>query len=278
MFFPILAFFLGNLPNFLAKILFELLYPVYLLKFKKEKDYISGRLKKANLQIKPKEVYKNLFFNGLDSLKFLQNKKVPVKMENFDLAQNECIVFVSIHLGAFEMLHRALGAGGKVNLVVSEFKNKKLNKFLENLRETENIKIVRDSEVSQILKNVIRNKEILAIMADQSKSGGEHFEILGQSVPLFLRLPITANKLGASVVLFRTFRKNGEHIIRIERVYEPCSKINPAEVAKTFESWILEHPEQWTWNFVYLSHEEYRQNHVHRRNRLYSRNSWSFRL
>ncbi|MDR1830459.1 MAG: lysophospholipid acyltransferase family protein [Candidatus Fibromonas sp.] len=249
MFFPILAFFLGNLPNFLAKILFELLYPVYLLKFKKEKDYISGRLKKANLQIKPKEVYKNLFLNGLDSLKFLQNKRVPVKFENFDLAQNECVVFASIHLGAFEMLHRVLEARGKTNLVVSEFKNKKLNKFLRNLRETGNIKIVKDFEVSQSLKNVIRNKEILAVMADQSKYGGEHFEILGQSVPLFLRLPIAANKLGASVVLFRTFRKNEEHIIRIERVYEPSSNMNSAEIARIFESWILEYPEQWAWNY-----------------------------
>jgi len=249
MFFPILAFFLGNLPNFLAKILFELLYPVYLLKFRKERDYISERLKKANLRIKPKEVYRNLFLNGLDSLKFLQNKRVPVKLENFDLAQNECAVFASIHLGAFEMLHRALGGSRKINLVVSEFKNKKLNKFLRNLRGTENIRIVKDFEVSQVLKNVIRNKEILAVMADQSKHGGEYFEILGQSVPLFLKLPITANKLGASIVLFRTFRENGGHIIRIERVYEQCSKINSAEIAKVFESWILEYPKQWTWNY-----------------------------
>ena len=252
-YFPILAFILGNMPNFLAKVFFELLYPIYLLKFRKEKDYISERLEKANLQIKPKEVYKNLFLNGLDSLKFLQNKKVPVKFEGFNLVQNEVgknpIVFASIHLGAFEMLHRVLGVSRKINLVVSEFRNKKLNKFLENLRGTKNIKIVKDIEVSQILKNIIRSKEILAVMADQSKHGGEHFEILGQSVPLFLKLLLTANKLGASVVLFRTFRKNGEHIIKIERIYEPCSEINSAEIAKIFESWILEYPEQWAWNF-----------------------------
>ena len=253
MFFPILAFFLGNLPNFPAKILFELLYPVYLLKFKEEKDYISERLKKANLQIKPKEVYKNLFLNGLDSLKFLQNKKVAVKFENFDSVKNEPVVFVSIHLGAFEMLHRALGTGRKINLIVSEFKNKKLDEFLGNLRGMENVKIVKDSEVSRILKNIIRNKETLAVMADQSKYGGEHFEILGQKVSLFLKLPITANRLGASIVLFRTFRKDGEHIIRIERVYEPHSEINPAEIAKIFESWILEHPEQWAWNYIQCS-------------------------
>jgi len=258
MFFSILAFFLGNLPLLPAKILFELLYPVYLLKFRKEKNYILERLKKANLQVKPKEVYKNLFFNGLDSLKFLQNKKIPVKFENWDLAQNESAVFVSIHLGAFEMLHRGLAnlvESGEwrvescVNLIVSEFRNKKLDGFLNSVRKRQNIKIVKDFEISQILKNVVRNKEILAVMADQSKYGGEIFEILGQSIPLFLKLPITANKLGASVVLFRTFKKNGKHIIRIEHIYKPDSKINPAEIAKIFENWILEYPEQWAWNY-----------------------------
>jgi len=260
MLFPMLAFFLGNLPNFLGKILFELLYPIYLIKFKKERDYILERLKKTNLQIKPKEVYKNLFLNGLDSLKFLQNKKVSVKFENLGLAQNEIgknpVIFASIHLGAFEMLHRALGANEKINLAVSEFRNKKLDRFLGNLRRTENIKVVKDFEVSQILKSVIRGKEILAVMADQSKYGGENFQILGQSVPLFLKLPVTANKLGASVVLFRTFRKNGGHIIRIEHVYEPCSKINPVEIAKIFESWILEYPAQWAWNYFFRGVEQ----------------------
>ena len=258
MFFPILALILGNLPNFLAKILFELLYPVYLFKFRKERNYISKRLKKANLQIKPKEVYKNLFLNGLDSLKFLRNKKIPVKFENFDLVQNKSIVFVSIHLGAFEILHRGLANSVEsgelklesyVNLIVSEFRNKKLDEFLNSVRKVRRIKIVKDFNVSRILKNIIRSKEILAVMADQSKYGGENFEILGQSVPLFLKLPITANKLGASVAFFRTFRRNGKHTIRIEHIYEPFSKINPAEIAKIFESWILEYPEQWVWNY-----------------------------
>jgi KDO2-lipid IV(A) lauroyltransferase len=253
MLFPMLAFFLGNLPDFLAKILFELLYPVYLLKFRKEKDYISERLEKAGLQIKAKKVYKNLFFNGLDSLRFLQNKKVPVKFENFDLVTEKPVVFVSIHLGAFEMLHRGLAASGNINLIVSEFRNKKLDKFLANLRGTQNIKIAKDFEVPQILKNAIRNKEVLAVMADQSKYGGESFKILGQSVPLFFKLPLTANRLGASIVLFRTFRRNDGHVIRVEKVYEPYSKIDAVEIAKIFESWILEFPEQWAWNYSKLA-------------------------
>ncbi|MCL2206987.1 MAG: hypothetical protein FWB90_02705 [Fibromonadales bacterium] len=249
MFFSILAF-------ILRKSFFEFLYPIYLLKFRKERDYIAERLKRANLGLVPKEVYKNLFFNGLDSLRFLQNKNVPVKFENRNLIPEEPVVFVSIHLGAFEMLHRGLiklvesgewRVESCVNLMVSEFRNKRLDNFLNSVRNVKNLNIVKDT---RILKHIIRNKEILAVMADQSKFGAEYFDILGQSVPLFLKLPLTANKLGASVVLFRTFRQDDVHIIRIEKVYEPGSGVEAAEIAKIFESWILEYPEQWAWNYA----------------------------
>jgi KDO2-lipid IV(A) lauroyltransferase len=257
--FWILAFFLSNLPNFLENTVFELLYPVYLLKFKKEKKYIAERLKKANLKIKPKDVYKNLFLNGLACLKFLQNKKIPIKFagtENLEplhrIGKNP-IVFASIHLGAFEILHRHIAktAGGNfpwmpVNLIVSEFKNKKLDSFLTKIRTTANIKIVKAGAKTL---NAIRDKEILAVMADQSKGNAEIFQILGDSVPLYLKLPIVANRLGASLVFFRTFKKNNEHIISFERVYAPKSQIDKNEIAKMLESWILEYPEQWAWNY-----------------------------
>jgi len=258
--FPTLALILSNLPRWLEKLVFASLYPIYLIKFKKEKAYISERLKKANLQLKPREVHKNLFFNGLASLRFLRNKKVAVKFENLDMARKEIgknpVVFASIHLGAFEMLHRGvaqIASDCPVNLIVSEFRNKNLDAYLTKVRKTQNMKIVKDYEVSKILKNVIRNKEIIAIMADQSKQGAEHFQILGDSVPLFFKLPLMAHRLGASLVFFRTFKKNNEHIIKFERVYEPQTEIAQNEIAKMFENWILEYPEQWAWNYKWSS-------------------------
>jgi len=245
--------------HFFEKIAFELLYPIYLIKFKEEKKYIAQRLKCANLRVSPKDVYKNLFFNGLASLRFLQNKKVAVKYENLNLAQNEIgkgnpIVFASIHLGAFEMLHRSISAFPlPVNLLVSEFRNRRLDKFLTNLRTNENIKIVKDYEVSKMLRNAIRNKEILAVMTDQAKHGGQHFQILGDNVPLFFKLPLMANRMGASLVFFRTFRKDNVHIIRFERVYQPKTEIDTNEIAKMIENWVLEYPEQWAWNYKICS-------------------------
>jgi len=258
MFLKILAFILTHLPHSLENAVFEFFYPIYLIEFRKEKNYIAERLKSANLQIKPKSVYKSLFINGLDSLRFLQNKKIPMKFENFDLIKNEIgknsIVFTSIHLGAFEMLHRCLEhlTESMVNLVVSEFRNAKLDEFLTSLRATQKIRVAKDYQVPKILKNAIRSKEILAVMADQSKGKGENFKILGDDVPLFLDLPLTANKLGASLVLFITFRKNNEHIIRFERVYAPKSEIDKNEIAKILENWILKHPEQWAWNYGFV--------------------------
>jgi KDO2-lipid IV(A) lauroyltransferase len=126
-----------------------------------------------------------------------------------------------------------------------------LDNFLTNTRQTQNVKIVKDYEVSKILRNAIRNKEILAVMADQSKQGGEYFEILGDKIPLFFKLPLMANRLGASLVFFRTFERNFEHVIRFERVYEPKSEINKSEIAKMIESWVLEYPEQWVWSYSF---------------------------
>ena len=251
----ILAFILSNLPRFFENTVFELFYPIYLMRFNKERKYIAERLQKANLPAKPKNVYKNLFLNGLDSLRYLQNKKIPVKFENLNLIQNEIgknpIVFASIHLGAFEMLHRGLEnlVKKKLYLIVSEFKNKKLDDFLTKTRTTRNIKIVKDYEISKIFKNAIRNREILAAMADQSKGAGENFQILGDNIPLFLKFPLMANRLGASLVFFRTFRKDNEHIIRFEQVYAPKSQIDRNKIAKMIENWILEYPEQWAWNY-----------------------------
>jgi KDO2-lipid IV(A) lauroyltransferase len=263
MFLRTLAFILSNLPHFLENVAFELFYPIYLIKFEKEKKYIAQRLKKANLQIKPKIVYKNLFLNGLDSLRFLLNKKVPVKFENFELIQKEIgknpIVFASIHLGAFEMLHRGLGhlSASNIHLVVSEFRNVKLDEFLTGLRESQNIRIAKDYQVSKILKDAIRGKEILAVMADQSRGKGEDFQILGAYVPLFLKLPLIANRLGANLVFFRTFKENEEHIIRFERVYAPKSEIDKNEIAKMIENWILEYPKQWAWNYYSFGSNSY---------------------
>ncbi|MDR2595252.1 MAG: lysophospholipid acyltransferase family protein [Fibromonadaceae bacterium] len=258
MLFRTLAFILTHLPSFLERVVFELFYPIYLIEFWKEKKYVAERLKSANLQIKPKAVYKNLFLNGVDSLRFLQNKEIPLKFENSYLVKDEIgknpIVFMSIHLGAFEMLHRSLEhlTTSTVNLVVSEFRNAKLDEFLTSLRATQKIRIAKDYDVPKILKNAIRSKEILAVMADQSKGKAENFKILGDDVPLFLDLPLTANKLGASIVLFITFRKKNEHIIRFERVYAPKSEIDKKEIAKILENWILKYPEQWAWNYGYI--------------------------
>jgi len=35
----------------------------------------------------------------------------------------------------------------------------------------------------------------------------------------------------------------------VEKVYEPGSGVGAVEIAKIFESWILEYPEQWAWNY-----------------------------
>jgi KDO2-lipid IV(A) lauroyltransferase len=58
--------------------------------------------------------------------------------------------------------------------------------------------------------------------------------------------------MGASVVTFRTWTNTKRQIvIRFESVYPP--KSDPEKlvegIAKETETWISEHPEQWSWNY-----------------------------
>ena len=58
--------------------------------------------------------------------------------------------------------------------------------------------------------------------------------------------------MGTAIVTFRTFHIGGnEHVVRFESIYGPGTSAQ--EIAKSFaeemESWIQEHPRQWTWNY-----------------------------
>jgi len=89
---------------------------------------------------------------------------------------------------------------------------------------------------------------------DQGKNTkGNKVQLFGQDSTLFLRLPQLVNQMGAGIVTFRTFTKGGlrgKIVIRFEKYYPPKYKgdlIN--EIAQEVETWIAEHPSQWSWNY-----------------------------
>lgn len=254
---------LNRIPKALDRILFRLVFPLYKRCCTKELTRIADHIQKAKIHSAPSihSIYQHLWCNGFDSLRFLHQKKETLQRVHIvnesviqqALASHSPIVVVSIHGGAFEMLHRILERYTKpVHLIASPFRLNGFSRYLEKLRSHPTIYVHKPSEAAWTLKRLIRKQEILAVMLDQSRDpDGNRVNLLGRPTRLFFRLPQEACQWGACVVTFRTYRERDHHYIRFETMYPPFTP--PQELAqklaKEVESWIQEHPEQWTWNY-----------------------------
>lgn len=258
---------LGNMlclwPWQLDRLLFRCLFPLYSILHRQESARIEAHLDNASIQPRPpvSSIYENLFINGMDSLRYLHGKKETVgrvHIVNRSVLQQALnsgspVVAVSIHSGAFEMLHRSLAQFGRpVHLITSEFRSAALTRYLRALRSTPQVKVYNPTEAPQVMRHLLRKNGILALMLDQSRDPiGNTVELLGRHTRLFYRLPQEASKMGATIVTFRTCRRGNSHVVKFETLYP--AKMPPKELERELtteiERWILENPEQWAWNY-----------------------------
>ena len=91
------------------------------------------------------------------------------------------------------------------------------------------------------------------MVVDQGKNTkGNTVELFGKPSTLYLRLPQKVNQMGAGIVTFRTWTENSAEkriIIRFEGYYPPKSDSLVNDISKEIETWISEHPDQWSWNY-----------------------------
>lgn len=260
------AFKLSFFPAKLDNLLFRVVWSFYRMGHQKEIQRVRSHLEQSPILPKPQitDVYRNLFINGLESLRWLyqrQSVEKRIHIVNRNLIQNLLnagtpVVVVSIHSGAFEMLHRALGKlGRQVTLVASHHHHPAVDRWLRLIRSLPSLKIIRPDEAPKAIRSLIRRKGLLAIMVDQARSGKGHLvNLLGRPSYLWTRLPEEANQLGAAVVTFRAMRKGGAHVLKFETVYAPKTPVEELRrgLAMEFERWIVENPEQWAWNYPRL--------------------------
>lgn len=271
-----------RLPDIFFAIIFTLVHPIYkALHMKRAYGRVIGHLEAcefASRGITAKKVFHSLYWNGIDSYRLLA--RIPsattrVRYENENVIRNALdqgpIVALSIHQGAFENLHRSLCRYSEhVHLITSPFKNGVLTRTLRELRSDKNLHEYSTDEVSTVLRNLFKTKGILAMVVDQAREArGNTVRLFGKETALYLRLPQKANQMGAGIVTFRTYSENvhtphgkhREHVVRFEKYYPPqfdaANKVNTqpnesplvANIAHEIETWIAEHPEQWTWNY-----------------------------
>ena len=224
------------MPDVFYSALFAAVFPVYkALHTKRAYGRTVKHLANAKAYLKTcvtaRDMFKGIFWNALDSYRGLARFK---SVENRIVYENEEIIReavklgpvagISIHQGAFELLHRAL------------------------CRYSEHVHLITDSVGDQAFREVLQE-----LRSDPHLTEYHPEETgFGLKSTLYLRLPQKVNQMGASVVTFRTWTEKGpEHriVIRFEKFYPPRSESLIEDIAKETETWISEHPEQWSWNY-----------------------------
>ena len=301
------------LPNIFYSAFFAVVFPIYKVLHKKRaygrvekhlaaaKEYIARKRVSSNkvpndekrpkldaiAKINARDTFRGIFWNALESYRGLARfksveKRIVYENEHIirdaiaDCAkQNAPIAGISIHQGAFELMHRALCRYSEhVHLITDSVGDIAFREVLKDLRSDPHLTEYHPDETGHLIRELFRTKGILAMVIDQGKhTKGNTVSLFGRPSTLYLRLPQKINEIGAGIVTFRTWSEKKRIVIRFESYYPPKYDIQhgdetparlygqsegnaaPSEsalvtrIAHEVETWIAEHPEQWSWNY-----------------------------
>ena len=268
-----------RLPDAFYVVLFAVVFPIYKVLHKKRaygrvekhlelaRQYLAeNSINCAELaKVNPRDTFRGIFWNALESYRGLARFKSVEKRivyENEHIIRNaiaECakqnapIAGISIHQGAFELLHRALCRYSEhVHLITDSIGDMAFREVLKELRSDPHLTEYHPDETGRLIRELFRTKGILAMVIDQGKhTKGNTVSLFGRPSTLYLRLPQKINEMGAGIVTFRTWSEKKPIVIRFENYYPPKYDENQlvTGIAREVETWIAEHPEQWSWNY-----------------------------
>lgn len=238
--------------------------------------------------VTPRDVFQGIFWNALDSYRGLARFKQTTSrlvFENENIIKEALthgpVAAISIHQGSFELLHRSLCRySNNVHLVTDTLGEGALRQLIQELRSDPHLTEYSPEDSRALIRNLFKTNGILAMVFDQGKNTkGNKVKLFGQDSTLYLRLPELVNQMGAGIVTFRTFTRTSDNeiigsqnrreiVIRFEKYYPPeydkalvelhaKNSSNKKEsdaplvesIAKEVETWIAEHPAQWSWNY-----------------------------
>ena len=258
-------------PDVFYSVLFAVAFPVYkALHTKRAYGRTARHLADTHQDVSARDVFKGIFWNALDSYRGLARFKSVenrIVYENEDVIRNaiaECakqgspIAAISIHQGAFELLHRTLCRYSEhVQLITDSVGDGAFRDVLKELRSDPHLTEYHPDNLPQLIKNLFKTKGILAMVIDQGRhTKGNTVPLFGKDSTLYLRLPQKVNRMGAGIVTFRTWTEATRErriVIHFEKYYPPHYEEKggnlPAEIAREVETWIKENPSQWSWNY-----------------------------
>ena len=288
----VLLFILLRLPDFFYSILFAVAFPIYKA-LHKERAYgrVVRHLKLAQQNLADRgidsaelrrttarDVFKGIFWNALESYRGLariESTTDCIVFENEHIirdaiaecsAQGKPIAAISIHQGAFELLHRSLCRYSEhVHLITDSVGDTAFRDILKELRSDPHLTEYHPDETGRLIRELFRTKGVLAMVVDQGKhTKGSDVTLFGRPSTLYLRLPKKVNDMGAGIVTFRTWTENENNgvrdclgrkkriVIHFEKYYPPrygSTDDLVTDIAHEVENWIADHPEQWSWNY-----------------------------
>lgn len=227
-----------------------------------------------------RDVFKGIFRNALESYRGLARFKSIEKRivyENEHIirdaiaecsAQGKPIAAISIHQGAFELMHRSLCRYSEhVHLITDSVGDTAFRDVLKELRSDKHLTEYHPDETGRLIRELFRTKGILAMVVDQGKhTKGNEVSLFNRPSTLYLRLPQKINETGAGIVTFRTWSEKKRIVVRFEKYYPPKYDVThkPPQasvnmiadssplitgISHEVENWIADHPEQWSWNY-----------------------------
>ncbi|MCL4101096.1 hypothetical protein MMG03_000669 [Fibrobacter succinogenes] len=262
-----------RMPNWFFAALFIVAFPIYkALHQKRAYGRTVAHLQKARAfrgftaKCTADDVFRGIYWNAIDSYRGLARLKRTtdrivyenenVMMEALTRSKSSDgtplpLAAISIHQGAFELLHRSLCRySDNVHLITDSVGDEATRQLLKELRSDEHLTEYHPDELSQLLRNLFappaklnkKGNAILAMVVDQGRhTKGCTETLFGMPSTLYLRLPEKVNQMGAGIVTFRTFtraasncegfrekgcrgnqhRGKNEIVIRFETYYPP---------------------------------------------------------
>jgi KDO2-lipid IV(A) lauroyltransferase len=168
------------------------------------------------------------------------------------------ILVITGHCGNWEL--NALAVAKKlagINIVARPIDNPYLNRLIERTREKYGSRVIYKKGALKRILSALRNKEIVAILMDQSVLSGEGVvaEFLGKKDYTMKTPAIIAMKTGVPVLPAFIKRTNGGHVIEIGEPIEldtsedteQSTFQNTVSFSRKIEEYITKNPAEWLW-------------------------------
>ena len=199
------------------------------------------------------------------------DKYLTIEGKNFieeALKQKKGLIYITLHLGNWELLNAACGLRYKnCSVIVKGQKHSSLNQLLNSYRRKFGVKLIELGALRDVVR-ALENNEIVSMVVDHGAGKGDKFvELFGREVPMPAGAVKLALKFKAPILFayirrtrgayhevavepFRSFRDTGNKENDLDN--------NLAALNKQLEKYIRANPEQYLWSYKRWKHSKKR--------------------